>query len=55
VQEVSGESIERTHVDQGHTGEEPAEAAQAHGIRLDVIGLPEARRGLMLLLRRWGP
>lgn len=40
-------------VDQGHTGEGPAEAADAEGIELHVGKLPEAKKGFMLLLRRW--
>ena len=40
-------------MDQGYTGEEPAAAADAHGIRLEVVKLPEAKRGFVLLPRRW--
>ena len=40
-------------VDQGYTGERPAEAAREHGIRLEVVKLPEAKRGFVLLPRRW--
>src|ERR687885_683982 len=36
VQEVTGESVELAYVDQGYTGEEPAEAAAGHGMRLEV-------------------
>jgi transposase len=53
VQAVTGESVELAYVDQGYTGNEAADAAQAHGIRLEVIKLPEARRGFVLLPRRW--
>ena len=42
-----------TAVDQGYTGEEAAEAAQEHGIQLEVVKLPEAKRGFVLLPRRW--
>ena len=34
--------MELAFVDQGCTGERPAEAAQAHGIALEVVSLPEA-------------
>jgi transposase len=40
-------------VDQGYTGEEPATVAAEHSIRLDVIKLPEAKHGFVLLPRRW--
>lgn len=53
IQAVTGDSVEVAFVDQGYTGEAPAEAAQAHGIRLEVVKLPTARRGLVLLPRRW--
>jgi transposase len=53
VQEVTGESVEVAFVDQGYTGEAPAEAAAAHCITLEVVKLPEAKRGFVLLPRRW--
>jgi transposase len=53
VQEATGESVELAYVDQGYTGQQPAEDAAAHGIRLEVVKLPEARRGFVLLPRRW--
>ncbi|MCJ8355507.1 transposase, partial [Novacetimonas hansenii] len=37
----------------GYPGEKPAEAARAHGIALKVVKLPEAKRGFVLLPRRW--
>lgn len=53
VQEVTGESVEVAFVDQGYTGNQPAEAAATHGIRLEVVKLPTAKRGFVLLPRRW--
>lgn len=53
VQEVTGNTVEVAFVDQGYTGEEPAEAAEAHGIDLRVVSLPEAKKGFVLLPRRW--
>ena len=53
VQKATGESIELAYVDQGYTGEQPAEAAKEHGIRLEVVKRPEAKRGFVLLPRRW--
>ncbi len=40
-------------MDQGYTGEQAASAAQAHGIRLEVVKLANAKRGFVLLPRRW--
>jgi transposase len=53
VQEVTGQNVELAFVDQGYTGEETAQAAQAHGIQLEVVKLSEAKRGFVLLPRRW--
>jgi transposase len=53
VQEATGDSVEVAFVDQGYTGEQPAADAQAHGIRLEVIKLPTAKHGFVLLPRRW--
>jgi transposase len=53
VQEVTGYSVEVAWVDQGYTGEGPAEAADLVGIRLEVVKFPEAKRGFILLPRRW--
>jgi len=53
VQAATGESVELAFVDQGYTGERAAEAAGAHGIRLEVVKHPEAKRGFVLLPRRW--
>ena len=40
-------------VDQGDTGEEAAQAAAEHGITLEVVKLAEAKKGFVLLPRRW--
>jgi transposase len=53
VQEVTGNTVEVAFVDQGYTGPDPAEAADAHGIELVVVRLPGAKRGFVLLPRRW--
>jgi transposase len=53
VQQATGQAVEIAFVDQGYTGDAPAEAAEAHGIRLEVVKLPEAKRGFVLLPRRW--
>ena len=53
VQATTGDSVEVAFVDQGYTGEEAAAAAAEHGIRLEVVKLPTAKRGFVLLPRRW--
>jgi transposase len=53
VQEATGDHVELAFVDQGYTGDEPAQAAKTQGIRLQVVKLPEAKRGFVLLPRRW--
>lgn len=53
VQEETGETVEIAYVDQGYTGENAAEAAEEHGIKLEVVKLPTAKRGFVLLPRRW--
>ena len=53
VQEVTGDKVEVAFVDQGYTGETAAEAAEEHGIELEVVKLPEAKKGFVLLPRRW--
>ena len=40
VQDATGEHVSLTYVDQGYTGEQAADAA--HGIRLEVVKLPDA-------------
>ena len=53
VQEATGQHVATAFVDQCYTGDEPAQAAAEHGIRLEVVKLPEAKRGFVLLPRRW--
>ncbi len=53
VQQVTGQTVELAFVDQGSTGPEPAAAAMAQGIQLEVVTVPEVKRGFVLLPRRW--
>lgn len=46
-------TLERIYVDQGYTGSAAADAAKAHGVELTVVKLPEAKRGFVLLPKRW--
>jgi transposase len=53
VQDVTGESVEVALVEQGYTGDHPAQEAAAHGLHLEVVKLPEAKNGFVRLPRRW--
>lgn len=53
IQEVTEESVEVAFVDQGYSGKHPANDARVQGIRLEVIKLSMAKRGFVLLPRRW--
>jgi transposase len=53
IQAVVEEKVELAFVDQGYTGTEPAAAAAQEGIRLEVVKHHEAKRGFVLLPRRW--
>jgi transposase len=52
VQEATGGSVKVGFVDQGYTGDEAAAAAKEQGIELEVVKLPEAKKGFMLLPKR---
>src|SRR5579871_631224 len=53
VQAAVDEPVIVAFVDQGYTGEKPAEAAAQQGIELLVVKHHEAKRGFVLLPRRW--
>lgn len=53
VQRITGDSVELGYVDQGYTGDAAREAAAKHGIRLEVVKHTQAKRGFVLLPRRW--
>jgi len=53
IQEVTGGTVEIAFVDQGYTGENAAQQASAHGIKLEVVKHTEAKKGFVLLPRRW--
>ena len=52
VQEATGDNVTLAFVGQGCTGDAAAEAAQAEGITLHMVKLPEAKHGFVLLPRR---
>ncbi len=53
VQEATGDHVEWAWVDQGYTGAAAEQAAAEQGIQLEVVKLAEAKRGFVLLPRRW--
>jgi len=53
VQQATGQTVKLAWADQGYTGEQPRQEAQAHGIDLQVVKLPEAKKGFVLLPKRW--
>jgi transposase len=53
VQQITGETVEIAFVDQGYTGEQAAQDAACVGIQLEVVKLPQAKKGFVLLPRRW--
>lgn len=53
VQEVTQNSVEVAFVDQGYTGDNPKHDAQDAGMQLIVVKLEEAKKGFVLLPRRW--
>ena len=53
VREATGENVQLAYVDQGYAGAEAAQDAHEQGITLEVVKLPAARQGFVLLPRRW--
>ena len=53
IQQATGENVELAYVDEGYTGEKAFGAASEHGIQLEVVKQEEAKRGFVLLPRRW--
>ncbi len=53
VQQVTGQSVQLVWVDAGYTGPNTAAQAAEQGVELHVVKLEEAKRGFVLLPRRW--
>jgi transposase len=53
MQEVTGQSVEVTFVDQAYTGEDTAKIAKDHGIQLLVVKKLEGIAGFVVLPKRW--
>jgi len=53
VQGITGGTVEVAFVDQGYSGQQAIDDAASQGIRLEVVKLPDAKHGFILLPRRW--
>ncbi len=53
VQQATGSTVEKAWVDQGDTGQSAKAAAAQNGIALEVAKLAQAKKGFVLLPRRW--
>lgn len=53
VQQATGETVQLAWADQGYTGEQARQDAKASGIDLQIVKLPEAMKGFVLLPWRW--
>ena len=53
IQATTGEAVQVAYGDQGYTGAQPAQDAAQAGITLEVVKLPAAKKGFVLLPRRW--
>jgi transposase len=53
IQAITGDHVEVLYADQGYTGDATAQAAADQSIELVVVKLPEAKKGFVLLPKRW--
>lgn len=53
VQELTRHKVQVAFVDQGCSADEAARAAQQQGIELIVVKLEEAKKGFVLMPKRW--
>lgn len=53
MQEVTGLNVDIADVDQGYTGEAAQEQAQDFCMQLVVVRHTQAKKGFVLLPRRW--
>jgi transposase len=53
VQQATGQTVKLAFADQGYTGNTVRQAAHDEGIELQIIKLPEAKKGFVLPPRRW--
>lgn len=52
-QEVTGGNVKVAFADQGYTGSQPSEEAAKQGVTLEIVKLSEAKKGFVLLPKRW--
>lgn len=53
LKEETGEHVRLVYTDQGYIGENPKNAAKENGIELEIVKHTEAKKGFVLLPRRW--
>ena len=53
VQQATGHTVKLAWADQGYTGEQAKSDANDQGIDLQVVKLAEAKKGFVLLPKRW--
>lgn len=53
VQQATGQSVEVAWADQGYTGEDAKSQTAEQDVDLQIIQLPEAKKGCVLLPRHW--
>ena len=53
MQQATGHTVQLAWADQGYRGDAASKAAQANGIDLQIVKLPEAQKGFVLLPRSW--
>ena len=53
VQQATGHTVRLAWADQGYKREAASKAAQDNSIELQIVKLPEAKKGFVLLPRRW--
>ena len=53
VQKATGDTVKLAWADQGYTGEQTQSDAAQNGIELQIVKLSEAKKGFVLLPRRW--
>ena len=53
VQDATGQTVQVAWTDQGYTGNDAKENAQAAGVELRVVRLAQAKKGFVLLPRWW--